>query len=1034
VAQPERLGVLWRVVVSGRYFWPVLLAGCLYLAMDQLDAVLGRMSAIGGEQGSGLGFPWGAGRVEDFLASWQRYETDYGRMATQVAVASPETLHRWLFVLDLLFIAAYAVLLNQLLRAAHDHVVPPGGDRVARARSGLLRWARLGLVALVAVDVVENGLLLWIYGFERVPGWLGWPASVATLLKVALAVAVLAPLLLAGGVALRRRRDVGRALAGARAVLIVVAVLAVLLVVLPLGAQQVDDVVRAWSFWQGAAATLATLLAAWVAVGATRDLTSGRHAENFRPTDGADPQEALLLAAVVVGVVGAALAVFAHAWGLLVPAGMLLLIWAGGLMVPADPAPPTPDGPVRGPAVEVVDVVVRGMPPTRGLTEPAQPVAANDLEPTSAEVAAAGRVVAAALGATVCLVLVWVLARASAFDLLVREGERRWVWLAGLGVVALVSAVCGAVIAAGVPHRPAPEGARLPVSFWLWVAGAVGAVGLLWLTFIDTDATAVGLPLGLGTVAVVMVGVTAAAGGFAVLVVIVRRSGVGRYQLARVFQLVGLKRFPVLALLLVWALAVALIDPGGFHDARRTADGPAGPAPSLEQAYRTWLAAGPDSGARPLVMVAAQGGGIRAAVWTALVMECVFGPTPVRGGEGVCAGNGPAAPGPSTPLPVFAASGASGGSVGLAAWSARRLDLAQPPGSVPGVPDDVDDVLRDDYLAPDIARLLTGDALYLLLAHSAPDRAAMLERTFDRSWGEGTGGLNRGLRASYELATGPDRWLIPVLAMNGSQVEDGCRFVSSPVDLVLPRGSGPVPTGADDHPDDATCGTGVSAADPAVFDALPRTNELIDYLCPGQDVPLSTAAHLSSRFPYISPTARIAMGSCTGAGQMPSGVVSYLTDGGVYDNSGAATAAELWRALQPRVAAEETARSCVVPMFLQIDNEVADASGNTTTRPPVELVAPGQAVLNRFGGLEAAERAEARASFPAVRTAAGREVAAGPAWFRIAPAVQPGSEPPLGWTLATETVDDMRRQLVSEQNAEYIKALRDLLANPPACS
>ena len=67
------------------------------------------------------------------------------------------------------------------------------------------------------------------------------------------------------------------------------------------------------------------------------------------------------------------------------------------------------------------------------------------------------------------------------------------------------------------------------------------------------------------------------------------------------------------------------------------------------------------------------------------------------------------------------------------------------------------------------------------------------------------------MRESYDLANGSPTWRMPVLVLNGSQVEDGCRFVSSPVDLVLPRRPATVADTAD-HPDDATCGTGVSAA------------------------------------------------------------------------------------------------------------------------------------------------------------------------------------------------------------------------------
>jgi hypothetical protein len=46
---------------------------------------------------------------------------------------------------------------------------------------------------------------------------------------------------------------------------------------------------------------------------------------------------------------------------------------------------------------------------------------------------------------------------------------------------------------------------------------------------------------------------------------------------------------------------------------------------------------------------------------------------------------------------------------------------------------------------------------------------------------------------------------------------------------------------------------------------------------------------------------------------------------------------------------------------------------------------------------------------------------------------QPGPEPPLGWTLAPETVDDMRSQLRATSNASQIEELRHLLNGGLSC-
>jgi len=141
------------------------------------------------------------------------------------------------------------------------------------------------------------------------------------------------------------------------------------------------------------------------------------------------------------------------------------------------------------------------------------------------------------------------------------------------------------------------------------------------------------------------------------------------------------------------------------------------------------------------------------AVWTALVMECVFGPGPVAQSEGCAGGAGEVVPATAgrtvreDPLPVFLASGASGGSVGLTVWSAHRVDLAGGGAVAARTPKRVEAALGADFVAPELARMLSGDLLHLLLAHHLPDRATVMES----AW--------------------------------GTQVEDGCRLLVSPVNF-----------------------------------------------------------------------------------------------------------------------------------------------------------------------------------------------------------------------------------------------------------
>src|SRR5262249_42745773 len=154
--------------------------------------------------------------------------------------------------------------------------------------------------------------------------------------------------------------------------------------------------------------------------------------------------------------------------------------------------------------------------------------------------------------------------------------------------------------------------------------------------------------------------------------------------------------------------------------------------------------------------------------------------------------------------------------------------------------------------------------------------AEMLERAWERPWldrrpaGSATTslGLTRGLRETWDLTHASGTWTTPVLAFNGASVEDGCRFLASAVDFTLPRERPADPadmgTGVDstdDRPNDAAC-RGVGGGEGKAVDILPSTDELVDYLCPSEDIPLSTAAHLSARFPYVSPTGRVDRRGC----------------------------------------------------------------------------------------------------------------------------------------------------------------------------
>jgi hypothetical protein len=349
-----------------------------------------------------------------------------------------------------------------------------------------------------------------------------------------------------------------------------------------------------------------------------------------------------------------------------------------------------------------------------------------------------------------------------------------------------------------------------------------------------------------------------------------------------------------------------------------------------------------------------------------------------------------------------------------------------------------------------VARLILGDLPHALLAWDLPDRAELLERAWEDAWYDNqtpgparpARGLTRGVRQTWDVTHANGAWTAPVLALNGIGVEDDCRFLASAVDFTLPRQLPEDPAGAatavrstDDRPDDAAC-RGVPSVTGKAVDILPSTSELIDYLCPTEDVPLSTAAHISARFPYVSPTGRVQRHGCPNTpGLVPAPAISYDADGGLFDNSGSGTAVDTWRALAPLAAATERATgTCLVPIFVQVDNSTGRATVSTHPDPrPGELTAPVGATLGQVSSRETYARAGAAAAFGRLVSAGGRRVTVSgptdgdPLWFRIMLFGQPGPEPPLGWTLAPETVNLMRSQLRAVPNQEQIEALRRVL-------
>ncbi len=261
------------------------------------------------------------------------------------------------------------------------------------------------------------------------------------------------------------------------------------------------------------------------------------------------------------------------------------------------------------------------------------------------------------------------------------------------------------------------------------------------------------------------------------------------------------------------------------------------PRPRPEEALARWRTQAADP-ARPLVLVASAGGGIRASAFTLDVLRRLDAATD---GRFAC--------------DLFAISAVSGGAVGAGLWLLERYGDGCRSRAPTGF--DAEAVLAADLLAAPLTGLLLRDLPRALIPLGPPhgDRAALFERTLESLSG---GRLARPFTSLFPWLGEPDAPFRPALLLNTTLQQTGERVVVSPLRL-----------------------DGVGA--------------MVDFLTvTDRDLPASSALHLSARFAYVSPAGRWrdAAGRWRG----------HLIDGGYAENFGALSLGELLDALAPALA------------------------------------------------------------------------------------------------------------------------------------
>ncbi|MDQ1834620.1 hypothetical protein [Massilia scottii] len=388
-----------------------------------------------------------------------------------------------------------------------------------------------------------------------------------------------------------------------------------------------------------------------------------------------------------------------------------------------------------------------------------------------------------------------------------------------------------------------------------------------------------------------------------------------------------------------------------------------------------WLQTRVDSGALvpkrpfPLFVVAAEGGGIRAAYWTGMVLARLQDDSGARFGRH-----------------LFALSGVSGGSLGIGAYAGLVADAGS--GGLAGAPcaggardgayqTCMRKVLQRDFLSPTLGYALYPDMLqrFLPFAIPAADRARAMEAAWAQGWESATGSERFGRRFDQLWAADP-AMNVPSLLLNATLVDGGNRIIAS--DLVI------------------------DGSFPDAYDALDPVLDL-------RQMSLSTALHNSARFSYISPAGTVsacrqgkALVACApGRERAPWG---RIIDGGYFENSGVESVRDLLFAMRPALARWRERGYDIDPAVIVISNS-PDAIAPRDKQDPAgarmdttflsELLAPPLGLFNTR---------TARATFAV--TAEKRDMAvilpAGPTrflWFGM----PTKTHTPLGWALAGPT-------------------------------
>src|SRR5262249_51594512 len=288
------------------------------------------------------------------------------------------------------------------------------------------------------------------------------------------------------------------------------------------------------------------------------------------------------------------------------------------------------------------------------------------------------------------------------------------------------------------------------------------------------------------------------------------------------------------------------------------------------------------------------------------------------------------------------------------------------------------DMLAEDFLSPALAAMLYRDFLqrFLPCKIKSWDRGRALEMAWEDGWRKKVNPLsNRFERGLHDLFSSSP--MLPALFLNATSVEAGRRVIVSNISFDS------------------------SKVAPDFIDSIDAISELNS-----KDMRLSTAAHMSARFTYVSP-----------AGLFPDG--QHVVDGGYFENSGETTVRDLLHI----IGRDSDDR------FLPTVIEIANAPGATVPTTTIPKPA-GEFLSDVMSPLYALLHArEARGTYSQMLVRQGENRGAEVIRFSLKRRNVPL---PLGWMLSGGAAYEMKKQIEAEdtRNPASLAQVIDRLVHP----